>query len=90
MELLLPLIVLAGLYVIMFFLPQRREKKRIADMRNSIKIGDSITTIGGIIGKVAHVEPGNIVIESGEDQVRFSIATWAVRHVGTDIPGDAQ
>ena len=47
-------------------------------MRNSIEIGDQITTIGGIIGTVVNVKDEKIVIETGADQVRIELAKWAI------------
>ena len=47
-------------------------------MRNSIEVGDGITTIGGIVGTVVNVKENNLVIETGADQVRIEIAKWAM------------
>ena len=47
-------------------------------MRSSVKNGDKITTIGGIVGTVVNVKENNLVIETGADQVRIEIAKWAM------------
>ena len=47
-------------------------------MRNALKIGDEIITIGGICGKIVHLKDDKFVIETGADQVRIEFAKWAL------------
>ena len=47
-------------------------------MRNALKVGDNITTIGGIIGDVVSVKEDSIVIETTTDRVRVEFAKFAV------------
>ena len=47
-------------------------------MRNAMKIGDEIITIGGICGKIVHLKDDKFVIETGADQVRIEFAKWAL------------
>ncbi len=79
--LLSPLIMLVAMFAIMYFMmirPENKRKKEAEEMRSSIRKGDSITTIGGIIGTVVDVKENNIVIETSADQVRMELAKWAV------------
>ena len=79
--LLSPLIMLVAMFAIMYFMmirPENKRKKEAEEMRASIRKGDSITTIGGIIGTVVDVKENNIVIETSADQVRMELAKWAV------------
>ena len=79
--LLSPLIMLVAMFAIMYFMmirPENKRKKEAEEMRASIRKGDSITTIGGIIGTVVDVKENNIVIETSADQVRIELAKWAV------------
>ena len=58
-------------------------------MRDSLKKGDKITTIGGIIGTIVNVGPETLVIETSEDRVRMEVTRWAVSTTGvqtTDQP----
>ena len=57
---------------------QQEKKKEAEQMRSSVKNGDKITTIGGIVGTVVNVKENNLVIETGADQVRVEIAKWAM------------
>ena len=50
---------LIGMVVLLYFFmirPQKKKEKQAADMRNSIEVGDGITTIGGIVGRVASIK----------------------------------
>ena len=66
-----------ALYFI-FFRPQSKKKKKEAEMRKNAQVGDEITTIGGIIGKIVMVGEETIVIETSDDRVRMELTKWAV------------
>lgn len=51
-------------------------------MRDNLKKGDTITTIGGIVGKIVITTPNTIIIETSDDRVRMELARWAVSTVG--------
>ena len=58
--------------------PENKRKKEAEQMRSNLKVGDEITTIGGITGKVVNIKDDRFVIESGADQVRIEFAKWAL------------
>ena len=62
----------------MLIRPENKRKKEAEQMRASVKTGDKITTIGGIIGTVVNVKEDKIVIETSADQVRIEFAKWAI------------
>ena len=75
------LITFLPMILIFYFLlirPENKRKKEAENMRSSVKTGDKITTIGGIIGTVVNVKDEKIVIETGADQVRIELAKWAI------------
>ena len=75
------IVMMVAMIAIFYFLlirPENKRKKKAEEMRNNIKKGDTITTIGGIIGRVVHVTDTSLVIETSEDRVRLEIAKWAV------------
>ena len=79
------ILMLVVLFVIMYFLmirPENKRKKKAQEMRDSLKTGDVITTIGGIVGKVVQVNNETIVIETSDDRVRMELTKWAVSTVG--------
>ena len=79
------IIMLVILFAIMYFLmirPENKRKKKAQEMRDSLKKGDVITTIGGIVGKIVSVTKDTIVIETSEDRVRMELTKWAVSTTG--------
>ena len=75
------IIMLAVMVGIMYFLmirPESKRKKEAQAMRESMKVGDEIVTIGGIHGKVVQVKDDKFVIETGADMVRIEFAKWAL------------
>ncbi len=75
---LLPLILMFALFYFMLIRPENKRKKEAEAMRNSIKNGDEIITIGGICGTVVNVKEDRIIIETSSDQVRMELTKWAV------------
>ncbi|MCL2365753.1 MAG: preprotein translocase subunit YajC [Oscillospiraceae bacterium] len=78
------IVIVAMIAVFYFFMirPEKKKKKALADMRDSLSVGDSITTIGGILGKVVSVDGEKITFETSEDRVRVQVAKWAISTVG--------
>ena len=75
---------IAALYLI-FFRPQSKKKKKEAEMRKNAQVGDEITTIGGICGRIVAVkdETDSIVIETGSDKAKLRVKRWAIGSVDT-------
>ena len=76
--LLLTFLPMIAIFYFLLIRPENKRKKQAEAMRNAIKKGDKITTIGGICGTVVDLKDDKIVIESGADQVRLEMAKWAV------------
>ena len=78
----LMLIAMMAIFYFILIRPENKRKKAAEQMRNSLKKGDVITTIGGIVGKIVAVYDGTIVIETSEDRVRMELTKWAVSTTG--------
>lgn len=78
--LLLYAVIIGGMYLFLFR-PQQKRKKQEEELRNSVKIGDEITTIGGIVGRVINIknDSDSLVIESSSEKIR--IKKWAIATV---------
>ena len=74
----LMLVVMLAVFYFMLIRPENKRKKEAEQMRSSVKKGDKISTIGGIVGTVVDVKENNIVIETSADQVRIELAKWAI------------
>lgn len=71
-----------GIFALMYFMtirPQKKRQKEEQEMRNAVEVGDEITTIGGICGKVVIVKEQHLIIETGADRNRMQITRWAVQ-----------
>ena len=73
-----------ALYFI-FFRPQSKKKKKEAEMRKNAQVGDEITTIGGICGRIVAVkdESESVIIETGSDKSKLRVKRWAIGSVDT-------
>ena len=72
------LVIMAAIFYFMLIRPENKRKKEAEQMRSSLKTGDKITTIGGIVGTVVDVKEDKFVIETGAAQVRIEFAKWAL------------
>ena len=72
------MVAMLGVFYFMLIRPENKRKKEAGQMRSSVRKGDKITTIGGIVGTVVDVKENNIVMETSADQVRIELAKWAI------------
>ena len=72
--------------------PNSKRKKEEAELRNSIEIGDDITTIGGIVGRIVAIkeDEDSIVIETSTDRTRLKMKKWAISTVDKELPQKAE
>lgn len=79
-------IMMAALFGVMYFVmirPQKKKQKEEQNMRDNIQVGDEITTIGGIVGRVVTVKEDSLIIETGADRNKMKITRWAVSQNNT-------
>ena len=79
-SILLIVVMFVALYFFMIR-PQKKQEKEQNDMRNNLQVGDEITTIGGIIGKVVSIKEETLVLETTRDCTKIRILKSAVRSV---------
>ena len=79
------LVVIFGVFYLLLVRPQQKKKKKEEKMRGSVQIGDDITTIGGIVGRVVGIKEDSdvLIIETGADRAKIKIKKWAVGSVNT-------
>ena len=65
----------------MIYSPQKKQEKKDAAMRNSLEIGDQVTTIGGVIGRVVAIKDDTFVLETGSDRVKIRFTKTAIGSV---------
>ena len=75
---LLMMVLMLAIFYFMLIRPENKRKKEAEQMRSSVKKGDKIVTIGGIVGTVVDVKENKFVMETGADQVRIEFEKWAI------------
>ena len=82
---LIGMIAMIALLVVVFYFflyrPQKKQERETAEMRDSIELGDVISTVGGIIGVVVRIKDEMLLIETGADRTRLQVMKWAVRGI---------
>ena len=74
--------------VAMWWFSSRSQKKRdkeAQEMRDALQIGDEVTTIGGIIGKVVSVKDETFVLETTKDRTHIRFLKAAIRSVDVRV-----
>ena len=75
------ILVFIPLIYFMLIRPQRKRDKEVTSMRASLKPGDNIVTIGGIVGKIVRIKDDRILIETGSSKTKMEIIKSAVGSV---------
>lgn len=77
--------VIIALVYLFLIRPNSKKKKEEAEMRNNLEIGDEITTIGGIVGRVVAIKDDEdaLIIETGSDRVKMKFKKWCISSVDT-------
>ena len=78
------LLMIAVAFVAVYFFtvrPQKKQEKAINDMRNALSVGDEVTTIGGIIGKIVSIKDETCVIETSHERTKIRILKSAISRV---------
>ncbi len=79
--LVLPMLIVIVFFYLILYLPQKRQEKKDAEMRNSIDVGDEVTTIGGVVGRVASIKDDTFVLETTSDRVKIRFRRSAISSV---------
>ncbi len=80
---LLMIVLMIAIFYFLMIRPENKRKKQAEEMRNSLKKGDWLTTIGGVYGRVVAITDRTVVIETSEDRVRVEFLKSAIGQVGT-------
>lgn len=75
------IVAMIAVFYFLMFRPQKKQEKETQAMRNSLEVGDEITTIGGIVGEIVSVREDTIMIETGKDRTKIRILRGAVKNV---------
>ena len=82
----IPIILIVVVFYFILIRPQNKKNKEVTQMRNALKRGDWVTTIGGFRGRVIKIKDDLLTIEVGVDKVRLEIMRWGVSKIDTEGP----
>lgn len=77
-SMILMLVLMFAVFYLFIIRPENKKKKKTDEMRNSLSLGDEITTIGGMTGKLVQITEDTVTFETGEDRVRIQIKKWGI------------
>ena len=77
------IVLMIAIFYFLMIRPENKRKKQAEEMRNSLKKGDWLTTIGGVYGRVVGITDRTVVIETSEDRVRVEFLKSAIGQGGT-------
>jgi len=77
-SMLLMIVLMFAVFYFLIIRPENKKKKKVEEMRSSLTLGDEITTIGGMTGKIVQITEDTITFETGEDRVRIQIKKWGI------------
>ena len=80
---LIMILLMVAIFYFIIIRPENKRKKEAENMRNTLKKGDWLTTIGGVYGRVVTVTDKTVVIETSEDRVRLEFIKGAIGNVGS-------
>ncbi len=75
---LIMIVLMFAVFYFFFIRPENKKKKQVEQMRSALTVGDEITTIGAITGKIVQVTEDTVTFETGEDRVRIQIKKWGI------------
>ncbi|MDR0917110.1 MAG: preprotein translocase subunit YajC [Oscillospiraceae bacterium] len=78
----LMVVAMVALLYFMMIRPERKKKKTRETMMSTLSVGDSVTTIGGLVGKVVHITDSTVTFETSEDRVRIEVTKAAIQSSG--------
>ncbi len=84
---LLMIAVVALFFYFVMYLPQKKQDKKNNEMKNSLSVGDEVTTIGGIVGRVISVKEDTFVLETTKDRTKIRFLRSALRSI--DVKADS-
>ena len=78
------IIMIVAMIAVFYFLmyrPQKKQEKETKAMRNSLEVGDEVTTIGGIVGEIVSIREETVMIETGKDKTKIRVLRGAIKTV---------
>ena len=75
------MVLIIGFFYFFMIRPQKKQEKETANMRNNLSVGDEVTTIGGIVGRITHIKEDIVTVETGADRNKIRFRKTAIASV---------
>jgi preprotein translocase subunit YajC len=79
------IVVLIVFFYFFMIRPQKKRDKEDAAMRDALQVGDEVTTIGGIIGKVISIKGETFVLETTREKTQIRFLKGAIRTIDVKV-----
>ncbi|TYQ13292.1 UNVERIFIED_CONTAM: preprotein translocase subunit YajC [Acetivibrio alkalicellulosi] len=76
----MPIIFIGAMYFFVM-MPQKKRDRRHREMIDSLKVGDNVVTVGGVVGKIINIKDDEFVVETSVEKTQVKIKKWAIRDV---------
>ncbi|MBQ7599483.1 MAG: preprotein translocase subunit YajC [Clostridia bacterium] len=77
----LMLVAVVAIFYFLMYRPQKKQEKETNNMRNNLQVGDEVTTIGGIIGKIVSIKDETVLLETSSERNKVRVLRTAIRSV---------
>ena len=85
LSLIIPFALIAIVFYFFIIRPQKKQEKEAAQMRDSLQVGDEVTTIGGIIGRVVSIKDETFTLETSRDRTKMRFLRSAIKSVDVRV-----
>ncbi len=75
------LVAMVAIFYFLMYRPQKKQEKKVAEMRDSLTVGDEVTTIGGIIGEIVSIKDETVIIETTKERTKLRLLRSAIKTV---------
>jgi preprotein translocase subunit YajC len=83
----LPMILVFVAMYFILILPQRKRDKKTREMLDSLRVGDRVTAIGGITGKIINIKDDEVTIETGVEKTKIDFKKWGIKEIDRPLEG---
>ena len=70
-----------GVMYLIVFLPQRKREKKTRAMLGALKVNDTVTTLGGVTGKIINIKDDEVTIQTSVERTQINFKKWAIKEV---------
>lgn len=81
---LIPMIVMVGIFYLVLFLPMRRRQRKLDELLANLKSGDRVVTNAGVIGIITGLTDTTVTLRVKPDNVKIEFARSAVSGIAQE------